>query len=139
MDELVDRLDGLVHEPTQVREDGRVDLTVREISTVSDPGRLDFGGGELTAPETRAVPTTRRNPDDEYRWWQLGAGTYLVSFNESLREGDPVRIQPRRELLECGGSHPTVETEQLDPIPLTVGGAGLNIKANARVSTASRP
>jgi hypothetical protein len=127
--------DGVVHEPTQSHDDG-FDLTVDRVLDVAGPGRIDFGGGELEPAATEPVPTEKRDPGDDYGWWHLDAGRYLLEHNESVA-GDSHRIavQPRTELLERGGSHPTVTVEALPLMPLSVGGAGLLLKENARVST----
>jgi hypothetical protein len=137
MPELADHVDGLLHEPTQVH-DGVVDLTAAEIREVSTPGRVDFGGGELEPAEQDPVPAEKRNPDDDYGWWHLDAGQYLVAFNESLSppSGGRIRLQPRDELLARGANHPTVAVTDADPLPLAVGGAGIRLKENARVATA---
>lgn len=131
-------LDGIVHEPTQVRADA-VDLTVAEVYEVIAPGRVDFGGGELTAAEVTPHERGWRHPDDDYQWWSLAAGTYLLEYNESLSAPEPVVLQPRAELCERGGSHPTRRVTELGRMPLTVGGAGLELKENARVSTLVEP
>jgi len=133
MADLADAVEGLVHEPTQVRDDGRVDLTVAEVFEVVGPGRVDFGGGELAPAELAPHDRVRRDEADDYGWWHLGAGTYLVAYNESL-SGAAV-LQPRTELVERGGSHPTLRVDELPRVPLTVAGAGLRLKENARVST----
>ncbi|MFB6128759.1 MAG: dCTP deaminase [Halorhabdus sp.] len=133
MSDLVDAVDGIVHEPTQVREDGGIDLTVAEIYTVESPGRIDFGGGELEPAGLEPHTRVWRDEDDDYQWWHLDAGTYLIEYNESLSE--PALLQPRTEILERGASHPTLRTAELPRVPLTVGGAGLRLKENARVST----
>jgi hypothetical protein len=128
-------LDGIVHEETQTDSPG-FDLTVAEIHEITEPGRIDFGGGELEPAETTPHETTKRNPDDDYSWWHLEAGQYLLEFNESIAADDvEFTLQPRRELLERGGSHPTVRVTELPRVPLAVGGAGLRLKENARVST----
>jgi len=132
--ELFDRLDGTVHEDTQVGERG-VDLTVDRVLEVVRPGRVDFGGGELSSAGLTARRTAKRHPEDDYSWWNLTAGTYLLEFNESLSGDAPVRLEPGRGLLERGASHPTVTTADLHRVPLSVGGAALKIKENARVST----
>jgi hypothetical protein len=44
-------------------------------------------------------------------------------------------FQTRDELLARGASHPTLRVTELPRVPLSVGGAGLRIKKNARVST----
>lgn len=134
--DLTEFVDDIVHEPTQT--DGRgLDLTVAGISRVAEPGRVDFGGGELTAAELEAVETERRNPDDDYGWWNLESGRYLIEYNESLTVPSDERLvlQIRDELLARGAFHPTLHVESLDRVPLVVGGAGLRLKENARVST----
>lgn len=133
---LFDRLEGAIHEETQVgdQHDG-VDLTAGRVLELVRPGRVDFGGGELSSAGVTPHRRRFRDPEDDYGWWALTAGTYLLEFNESLTGDEPVRLEPRRELLTRGGSHPTVTTADLHRVPLTVGGAGLQIKENARVST----
>jgi hypothetical protein len=133
MSQLSEVVDGIVHEPTQVHADGTIDLTVTEIYEVKRPGRVDFGGGELVEATLEPHPRVWRDDEDEYEWWHLHAGTYLVEYNESL--SGPARLEPRRTVVERGGSHPTLRVETLPRVPLTVGGAGLRLKENARVST----
>lgn len=138
MSDLTDHVDGIVHEPTQVHDAG-VDLTVTEVYEIVEPGRVDFGGGELAAAETEPHERTWRNPDDDYQWWHLDSGTYLLEFNENLDAPDPVVCQPRAELCERGAFHPTLHVRHLDRVPLSVGGAGIRLKENARVSTLVSP
>ncbi|WP_276273820.1 dCTP deaminase [Haloarcula litorea] len=134
MTDLTDYVTDLVHEPTQTESDG-VDLTVAAVHEVVEPGRVDFGGGELESAGTAPHASAKRNPDDDYEWWTLRAGQYLLEFNESLTGEATVTLQPRTELLERGGSHPTLHVDELPRVPLSVGGAGLRLKENARVST----
>jgi hypothetical protein len=137
MTDLVDAVTGIVHEPTQARDDGGVDLTVTAVHEVDRPGRVDFGGGELAPAGLEPHPRVRRNEDDDYGWWHLDAGTYLVEYNESLA-GEAL-LQPRTEVVERGAGHPTLRVTDLPTVPLTVGGAGLRLKENARVSTLLPP
>ncbi len=136
---LTDCVDGIVHEPTQTEGQG-LDLTVAEIHDVTEPGRVDFGGGELEAAEIESHPSAKRNPDDDYEWWVLDAGQYLIEYNETLSPPDDVElvVQTRDELLTQGVFHPTLHTRSVDRVPLSVGGAGLKCKENARVSTITR-
>lgn len=133
---LTDYVDNLVYEPVQVHEHG-IDLTVGAIYEVAGPGRLDFGGDELTDADLEPVSTEQRDPDDEYGWWALEGGQYVFQHNEFLTDlEDPLVLQPRNELLARGGSHPTVRvTSHLPLLPLTVADGGLEIKENARLST----
>ena len=98
MAELFDVVDGIVHEPTQVRNDGGIDLTVGEIYEFQEPGRLDFGGGELEPAELTPHDRVWRNEDDDYQWWYLESGTVLIEYNESL--SGTALLQPRTELVE---------------------------------------
>lgn len=127
-------VEDLLHEDTQV-VGTTVHLSVDQVREVAEPGRVDFGGGELEEAATKPVPTAKRNPDDDYAWWTLGPGTYLVDLNESLRgSGELVRLEPRPALVERGAFHPTMTVRVLPPLPLQVGGAGLKLKENARVT-----
>ncbi|MCU4799828.1 dCTP deaminase [Halobacteria archaeon HArc-gm2] len=127
-------VEDIVHEETQAGEDG-FDLTVAAVHEIVEPGRVDFGGGELEPAETTPHASEKRNLDDDYEWWTLREGQYLVEYNESLTGETTVTIKPRTELLERGVSHPTLQVDELPRIPISVGGAGIRIKENARVST----
>lgn len=127
-----DALDGLVHQETQVRG-GAVDLTVDSIYTIDEPPHLDFGGSELQLAATTELIPEPRHPDDEYGWWSLDAGTYLLEYNETLTD-PPAFIQPREVLVRGGGMHASGWFWELSTIGLIVGG-GLEVKENARVST----
>ncbi|WP_436936264.1 dCTP deaminase [Halovenus marina] len=128
-------VEDIVHEPTQTEGRG-LDLTVAEVYEVTDPGRVDFGGGELEPAATDPHPTEKRNPDDDYEWWHLEPGQYLIEYNESLRDGDLCfQLQTRDELLVRGAFHPTLDVTELPPVPLSVSDGGLLLKENARVST----
>ncbi|WP_135366362.1 dCTP deaminase/dUTPase family protein [Halosimplex halophilum] len=136
MTDLTAFVDGIVHEPTQTEGRG-LDLTVTEVYEVAEPGRVDFGGGELEAAEVEPHDRQFRNEDDDYQWWHLDAGQYLVAYNESLALPDDsvARVQTRDAVAARGAFHPTLELSELGRVPLSVGGAGLRLKENARVST----
>lgn len=134
MSDFSEYVTDIVHAETQSDSPG-FDLTVADVSEVVEPGRIDFGGGELDAAETVPHDSAKRNPDDDYEWWTLREGQYLLEFNESLTGTATVTLQPRTELLERGASHPTLHVDELPRVPLSVGGAGLRLKENARVST----
>lgn len=137
--EIAAHVEGVVHEETQRREHG-FDLTAADVRRLATPGRIDFGGDELAAAETRPVETLKRDPGDDYGWWHLARGTYLLSHNEALAlpDGESLQLQPRTALLERGVSHPTLSVTELPAVPLQVGGAGVRVKENARVSTLVR-
>jgi hypothetical protein len=124
-----------VHEPTQQASEG-FDLTVAEVYEVCGAGQVDFGGGELAPATTDPHPSELRDPADDYEWWDLDAGQYLVEYNESLSAREMrVTVQTRRAVLARGAFHPTLHVTELPRVPLSVGGDGIQLKANARVST----
>lgn len=135
MSDIASRVEGFVHEDTQVHGGG-VDMTVAAVHAVTEPGAVDFSGDKLAAGETVALDPEKRDPDDEYGWWVLGHGTHLLEFNETLapREGERLVVQTRDELLARGAYHPTLHARELDLVPLTAG-EGVHLKENARVST----
>lgn len=137
--DLTSVVDGLVHEPTQTDSAG-LDLTAATMHRVVDPGRIDFGGGELSDATIEPVPTDLRTPDDDYGWWHLSNDVYLLEFNESLAGPADVDlvVQPREELRVRAAFHPTLHLggdDDLGPVPLSVSNGGLMLKENARVST----
>jgi len=130
----MDGIEDTVHDDTQETDEG-FDLTAAEVYVVEEAGRVDFGGGELEEATLAPVETEKRDGEDDYGWWNLDAGTYVVEHNETLSVAEPVTVRTRNALLERGAYHPTVHVTELPPLPLVVGGDGLGIKENARVST----
>nr|WP_259370410.1 dCTP deaminase [Salinarchaeum laminariae] len=144
---MTDHVEGIVHAETQVHEDAAaIDLTAAEIYEIASPGRVDFGGGELEPADIEPHERVWRNEDDDYQWWHLDAGQYVVAFNETVAVDGSIDasdgrlvLQPRDAILERGGSHPTLHVETIERIPFAVGGAGLRLKENARISTLLEP
>jgi hypothetical protein len=137
MPDLLDAVSGLVHEPTQIEGTG-LNLTVAAVHEPTGPGQVDFGGGELEPAETVDVGPEKRDPADDYGWWDLDAGVYLIEYNERLDAETPAVLEPRVELVERGAFHPTLRVTELPRVPLVVPDSGLGIKENARVSTLHR-
>ncbi|MFC4549879.1 MULTISPECIES: dCTP deaminase [Halorussus] len=136
--ELTTFVEGLLHEETQVTERG-LDLTAAEIYEIAEPGRVDFGGGELEDARLEPHDKEWRDEDDDYRWWHLDGGQYLLEYNESFATDRRLTVQTRDELRERGAFHPTLEVQELRRVPLSVAAGGLRIKENARVSTLLSP
>jgi hypothetical protein len=132
-EELANALADVVHEETQVGDRG-VDLTLAEVYDVDFPGRVDFGGGELEDADCSAHERVWRNEDDDYQWWHLEEGQYLIEHNERLVRDGPFVLQTRDAVLARGAFHPTVFVDDLGRLPLSVHPAGLRLKENARVS-----
>ena len=135
---LTEHVEGIVHEETQVGEHG-LGLTVAEIHEIEEPGRVDFGGGELEEATTAPHESEKRNADDDYEWWNLDAGQYLVEFNERVSADEPLCLQTREEVRERGAFHPTLFSREIERVPLSVGNGGIQLKENARVSTLLSP
>ena len=133
-----ERLDNIVHLDTQAPGLG-IDLTVAEVHRISGPGSLDFGGSEFEAASHERIPPQKRDPEDDYGWWDLKEGQYVVRYNEGVDPGAGVAVvYPHTRLLHAGGHHPAFSIQEpQDPIEglLLVGSAGLHLKENCRVST----
>ncbi|MFP3953721.1 MAG: dCTP deaminase [Candidatus Acetothermia bacterium] len=136
IDELSDRVDGTIYEKTQFSPQG-VDLTVRRIFEVTSPTELDFGGSEERPGELKEIPPEKRSPEDDYGWWDLAGGQYVVEYNESVQARDGLGIVvPLGRLTSGGSTHPPLlfrGVPESRPV-LSVHGEGLTIKENARIS-----
>ncbi len=136
--EVTSNLGNVIHDETQ-QHDYETDLTVGAIFRVTGPGALDFGGSEYAEASRQALQPEKAAPDDKYGWWELEPGTYIVRFNETIRQQDRhiAFIQPHERLLLAGGYHPAYHLrdrrDQLETI-LIVGEGGLRMKENARLS-----
>ena len=118
-----------------------LDLTARHVSRVESGGALDFGGSEFREASATALDPEKKLPDEPYGWWNLGPGTYLIAFNETVKSAGRglVLVFPHSRLLAAGAWHASAVVDTLDRdfrMPLHVGHAGLAIKQNARVSRA---
>ena len=136
--EVASRIRNLIHKSTQVKKD-KVHLTLKQIYFLDEKGSLDFSGKELTVAKRKPMVAEKKSPEDEYGWWCLGEGTYLMEFNEQidLNEKEVAILQPREELLQNFCFHPLriiTSPQRLSPIPLIVGSKGMNVKQNARIS-----
>ena len=136
--DLTTIVDGVLHEETQVTDRG-LDLTVAEMYEVEDPGRVDFGGGELEDATVAAHDKRWRDEDDDYQWWHLDGGQYLVEYNEMLAADRPLLVQTRDAVRTRGAFHPSLRVRELDRVPLSVSPGGLRVKENARISTLLAP
>jgi len=129
--------EGLLSDKHQVK-DLTVDLTVKEIYRPLSSGQLDFGGSEYKEPDLEKVDTYRLDEDADYGWWNLEEGTYLVKFNETVEELEGLGLlSPHPRLLKTGATHPSLVVHEWEDdyvLPLNVGGWGLDIKENARIS-----
>jgi len=137
-DELLEHTADIIHQDTQQHK-LNLDLTISEIYRLSGPGALDFGGSEFEPAKLERVEPHKRNPDDDYGWWELDAGIYKARFNEHLKNLD--------DTLVAIASHPHARKagiiadscllnpeDGLDTLEMNfqVPNTGCNIKENAR-------
>jgi deoxycytidine triphosphate deaminase len=137
-DEVAAQLDGLVHLDTQ-RADTGIDLTVQAVHRATGPGHLDFGGSEFSPVADEKLTPTLDDPDDDYAWWTLDEGAYVVRFNESVRleSGQTAVLRPLERILRAGAHHAAFGLEE-DRSPITalllVSSAGCRLKENCRLT-----
>lgn len=135
-EEVKSCVEGIIHEETQVAEIG-IDLTVDEVMTPTSPTDLDFGGSEEKLGDLEPVAFEKRSPEDDYGWWNLKAGIYIIDFNEEVNAAEELGIISPLERMTSGGSFHAhlLFTGYLERKPvLYVSEPGLNIKENARIS-----
>jgi len=137
-DALASHVDGLVHLDTQRARNG-IDLTVDTVFRTVGHGQLDFGGGEFQAAPRERIEPVLDDPEDDYGWWTLEKGAYVIRYNESVRldEGRQAVVTPLERTLHAGAHHGAfVLDESRDPIEtlLVVSRMGCRLKENCRVS-----
>jgi dUTP pyrophosphatase len=111
-----------------------VDLTLRSVERFVTEGAVDYDNKE------RVVSKTEEVAFDEAGWVRLEAGSYLVTFNEtvSIPKTITALARPRSSLLRSGA---TVETALWDPgymgrsqsLLVVHNPFGLRLKKNARL------
>src|SRR3972149_1043368 len=117
-----------------------VELTAKQLSSLTPPGAVAFGGSKSAPAEPHPVPTHQKHSQDRYQWWTLVHGAYQVEFNEviELAEDEMALLGPHERLLRAGAEHPALFLRgKINPLSilLSVSGARLEIKQNARIST----
>lgn len=140
MIEEEDLVENPIHLETQLTPNG-FDLTAGEIHRYGAAGKLDFSNDERELPETTSIEPRKRNPDDEYGWWELDPGVYKIVANE--RVNIPRNLMaftfPRSSLLRMGATIDNAAWEAgfsgVGEFMLHVENPeGIEIKENARVN-----
>jgi len=136
--EAADRVTGIISAKHQVHGYA-VDLTVKNLYSVDPVGRVDFGGGEYMPAGKIAVAPLRRNPEDKYKWWELGKGCFFIEYNETLElaPDEMALLEPDERLLRAGASHASNFLRgRIAPLEtlLHVDTMSVLVKQNARVS-----
>ncbi len=135
--DIFDGLADTIHRDTQEHADS-CDLTVNSVYEVTGSGSLDFGGSEFVEADQHLIEPEKEDPEDDYGWWHLNEGTYLVEYNErpdNVPNGVAI-VFPHERLLRTGSSHPAFLARSGIKLttPLNVGETGCDIKENARIS-----
>ena len=137
---LLQIVHGLISEKKQMPEaEDVVIVTAKRIGRFTHNGTLDFGGSEYTEAPVEWIEPEKKNPDDDYGWWMLEPGDYLVEYNESVTPARGMRcyLQIWDQAARNGLSQSFRLIAQADdPLQAVVraGSAGVGIKENARVS-----
>jgi deoxycytidine triphosphate deaminase len=137
---IKERVDDIIHLETQLKETS-LDLTVSEIHRVTEAGQLDFGGGEFVQASLARLHPERNNPEDDYGWWNLKMGTYLIEYNEKieLNRDETAEMSPLPRILKTGAFVPSSHLTPPDgpdiQTILTVPACGVALKENCRIST----
>jgi hypothetical protein len=132
------RVSGILNSKYQVHAYW-VDLTIRGISGVDPSGKLDYGGGEYAPAGHITIAPRRLRPEDNYQWWQLDRGCYIIEFNEALELADNeiALLEPDPRTMRTGATHVSVflrgHLAQMDTL-FDVQALRLSVKQNARVS-----
>lgn len=130
--ESSDSLKDIVYLKTQTSEQG-IDLTVSKIYEIKNRGEIDFGGEERKDAEIEEIEPKIRNPEDDYGWWELNHGTYLIEYNEKISREEICFLQPLKRLTRNSATIPSRFVSELGLDPLYVGEEGIAIKENSRV------
>ena len=139
-EQVSERVSDFIHLETQLREYS-LDLTVKKIHRVTEAGQLDFGGSEFSQASLAKLHPERNAPDDDYGWWNLKRGTYLLQYNErvELQGDEEAEISPLTRILKTGSFVPSSRMTRDDgpdlETVLTVPSCGVSLKENCRVST----
>lgn len=131
--EISEYLKDIVYLDTQRSARG-LDLTAKNIYKAENRGEIDFGGGERNDAELTKIEPNPRDPEDDYGWWELEEGTYLLEFNESSENVETAFLQPLHRLTRNSATHPSGFVEELKLVPLRVGEKGISIKESSRTS-----
>jgi len=141
--DILSKLGNIVHADTQ-KHGHRIDLTLSEVHKLTGPGSLDFGGSEFREAPSEVVRPQKKQSDDDYGWWSLESGTYIVACNESIELDDSgiAVVTPHPHSLKAGltvnttviDAGATANTETITLL-IKVPEKGCNIKENARFAS----
>lgn len=128
----------LIHAATQI-QGYRTYLTVGKIAKLRGEAAFDFGGSEFADCDKELLEPQKRHPEDQYGWWTLTPGLYLVEYNEGLElpSGHAAVLMPWSQTAANGLTHPTrvlVGRHTTLHMLITAFDVTLHVKENARIS-----
>jgi len=137
---LKENVKNFIHQGKQFPEERALALlTVHRIGELTGTGRLDFGGSEYTEAEIHWKDPVKMKKDDQYGWWHLTPGSYLVEFNETV--GTPAAARFYLQSWEKAALNAVTIPFCVIDSPrapllsvLYIGGEGVDIKENARLA-----
>ena len=139
-DEITNHLNSIIHSDTQQHEN-HFDLTVARIHRFTKAASLDFGGSEFEPAERQIVEARKKNPDDDYGWWELTDGLYQATMNEEIKafKDTIALLGPHPHAQKAGivsNTHILSSEQEGDSVTMNfrVPEAGCNIKENARMA-----
>ena len=81
--EIAKLVTGLIYAGRETQEHA-LDLTIKNVFKLTGRGSLDFGGREYASCEGDKIASRKREAGDEYGWWELEEGDYLIEYNENI-------------------------------------------------------
>ena len=115
------------------------ELTAKSITQLEGVGKVDFGGNEFEWGQRSILSPKRFLPNDEYGWWKLTHGEYIVRFNEAIKLPPNTMgyILPLDRIAQNGAHHaPLLIQSAMEHVEILfqVGQIGIELKENARIS-----
>ena len=131
---------GYIDLATQLTPNG-FDLTAGTVYAFESAGALDFSNKQRLLPAGKEIAARKQNPDDRFGWWELQAGIYKVSTNETVNlPRDLIGIAfARSSLLRMGAFTQTGVWDagfkgKSEFVLVVQNPFGIRLKQNARVA-----
>ncbi len=135
--EVQNFLSDLIYAKKQVHKNC-IDLTVKKIYKLKGGAKLDFGDSEYKEAPRDILKPELKEKDDDYGWWELEQGYYILKYNERLTiaPGQKAIITPHQRLIDSAAGQAARIYDKSGEITnnLIVMSEKISIKENARIS-----
>ncbi len=127
-------------DPEAQTTDGRLIFTLMRIEQILGEGKVAVSPEGSEDARRVKRPARGSTGDESDAWWELGEGSYLITYNEKLDvpEGGTLVIQPHASVMKNGLWHPTLFVRDWDrdmeAVLMVVSVRGLRIQENSPVS-----